>query len=341
MNKLYKLILTMGLLLIAVVITAAAIGAVFVPIQDTTAIILKNLGINLGFHIQEFQNSIIFQIRLPRVIAGIFVGAALGTSGCVMQSIFRNPMADPGVLGVTSGSGFGAVLSIAFGFNLINIYIMPAFAIVGALLSAMAVYTLGKGKNRMPVLSLILSGIAISTFLGALTSFFITRMNHYQVSEYLFWSMGNLGGISWGSLGVVVIPITIGIGYVCIFSNKLNVLLLGEEEAQAVGLNPMIARRCFLIITSILTALAVSISGNISFVGLLVPHIMRLIVGSDNRLLIPASAFGGAIFLIACDLIARIVMIPAEISVGIVTSVIGAPYFLYLLNKARKEGVVL
>jgi iron complex transport system permease protein len=346
-----KLFSIMFIILITVTITATALGAVYVPFFDTARIILKNIGINLGGSYVDFQESIIFQIRFPRVLAGILVGAALATSGCVMQSMFRNPMAEPGLLGISSGSGLGAVISISLGLTIrslpifgviVNgIYIMPIFAILGAFSTALLVYFLSIKGGKIPVLTLVLSGIVVSTFVGALTSLIISRMNHYQVNEYIFWAMGSLSGILWENLGIVYIPIIIGIIVINLFSKDLNILLLGEEEAQSVGLNPSGTRRKMIFMTSIITALAVCISGNISFVGLIVPHIMRLLVGPDNRILLPASAIGGAIFMVGCDLIARTVIMPSEIGVGIVTSIIGAPYFLYLLNRARKEGVVI
>ena len=339
--KKYKVIPVMIILLIAIIIIATAVGAVYVPLLDTAKIIIKNLGIYNFTSISESQNSIIFLVRLPRVIVAVLVGAALAVSGAVMQGMFRNPMADPGILGVSSGAGLGAVTAIGLGLASRSIYFMPLFATIGALLAAWIVFILASSGKKIPVLTLILSGIAVSTFLGAITSLILSKISEYQVKEYLFWSVGGLSSRRWEHVNMVAIPIIICIILLISFARDLNVLLLGEEEAQSVGLNPSKTRKQLLFLVSVTTAMAVSVSGSISFAGLIVPHIMRLIVGPDNRLLLPASALAGAIFLVGCDIIARVVIMPAEIGVGIVTSLLGAPYFLYLLNKSRKEGVAI
>jgi iron complex transport system permease protein len=340
-EKKYKIIQLLVFLLVLVVIAAASIGAVYVPFMDTVKIILKNMGILKTDIINSGQESIIFYVRLPRVIVAMLVGAALSTSGCVMQSMFKNPMADPGIIGVSSGASLGAVAAIALQLTSKNLYIMPVFAIAGALMAAWLIFMISSRGGKIPVLTLILSGIAVSTFIGAVTNFILTRVNEYQVREYLFWSVGSLDGRRWEHVNMVALPILICIGILITFSKELNILLLGEEEAQSLGLNPSSTRKRLLFFVSITTAMAVCVSGNISFVGLIVPHIMRLIAGPDNKILLPASAIAGAIFLVACDLVARVVIMPSEINVGIVTSLLGAPYFIYLLNKARKEGSAL
>lgn len=340
-KKKYKVIESMILLLVLVVIAASSIGAVNVPFINTVKIILKEMGIFKASSIIGGQESIIFYIRLPRVIVAMLVGAALSTSGCVLQSMFKNPMADPGIIGVSSGASLGAVIAIALQLTSKNMYIMPAFAIVGALMAAWLIYMIASRGGKIPVLTLILSGIAVSTFIGAITNFILTRVNEYEVREYLFWSVGSLDGRRWEHVNMVALPIIICIGILITFSKDLNILLLGEEEAQSLGLNPSSTRKRLLFFVSITTAMAVCVSGNISFVGLIVPHIMRLILGPDNKFLLPASAIAGSIFLVGCDLVARVIIMPSEISVGIVTSLLGAPYFIYLLNRARKEGAAL
>jgi len=337
----FGIIPIMFLLLVIILIFATAIGTVYVPVSDTAKIILKNLGIVKGSSFKDSQESIIFFVRLPRVIVAALVGGALAVSGTVMQGMFRNPMADPGIIGVSSGAGLGAVIAIAFGLTAKSIYFMPLFATVGALLAATVIFMLASRYGKVPVLTLILAGIAVSTFIGAITSLILTKINEYQVREYLFWSIGSLSARRWEHVNLVAIPIVICIIVLITFSRDLNILLLGEEEAHSVGLNPSKVRKKLLFFVSVTTAMAVCVSGSISFVGLIVPHIMRLIVGPDNRILLPVSALAGAIFLVGCDFIARVAIMPSEIGVGIVTSLLGAPYFLYLLNRARKEGVAL
>lgn len=334
--KIRTIIPFMLILLAFTLVLATAVGAVYVPFLKTLKIILKNWGIiNMGGFSRE-QELIIFFVRFPRILVAALVGAALGTSGAVMQGMFRNPMADPGIIGVSSGAGLGAVLAITLGLTARNIYFMPAFATAGAIIAAAVIFILSARKGKIPVLTLILAGIAVSTFLGAITSFLLTIINDYQVRLFLSWTMGGLKDRSWEHVNLVAVEIIVCILILFTFAKDLNILLLGEEEAQSLGLSPSGTRKLLLLIVSITTAMAVSVSGSISFVGLMVPHIIRLIVGPDHRILLPASAVGGSVFLVACDLVSRV--FPAEIGVGIVTSMLGAPYFLYLLIRARREG---
>lgn len=339
MNKKIGIVIPLMLaLLVFLTILAVAVGAVYVPLGQSVRIILKNCGIIGNVEFPRGQESIIFLVRLPRVIVAVFVGAALATSGSVMQGMFRNPMADPGILGVSSGAGLGAVTSIALGLAAQSIYFMPLFASAGALTAVGIIYILSLRGGKIPTLTLILSGIAVSTFIGAVTQLVLVHSNDYEVRRFIFWTMGGLNGMSWEQVRLIVIPVVILIFTLLTFARDLNIMLLGEEEAQSVGLDPSKTRKLLLLFISIITAIAISVSGPVGFVGLMVPHIMRLIVGPDHRILIPASAVGGSIFLVCCDIISRIT---GETGVGIVTALLGAPYFLYLLVKARKEGMAL
>jgi iron complex transport system permease protein len=259
----------------------------------------------------------------------------------VMQGMFRNPMADPGILGISSGAGLGAVLSIKLGLAAASIFVLPLSAFTGAFLAIMAIYILSYRKGKVPVLTLILSGIAVSTFLGAITNIVLTLSYDYQVKEFLFWSTGGLEGRRWEHFQLIVIPVLVSVVLMHLFSRDLNVLLMGEEEARSVGLNTDRLRTILLVLVSAATASSVCVTGAISFVGLIVPHIMRLLVGPDHKILLPASSIGGAIFLVACDLISRVVAVPYELGVGIITALLGAPYFLYLLLRSKKEGGAL
>lgn len=335
--KLGGLLTIMAVILMLTLIAAMVNGAVNVPFANTVKILLKHWGILPEAQIPPGQDPIIFFVRFPRVLTAALVGAALAATGVVMQGMFRNPMADPGILGVSSGAGLGAVTAIALGLSARNIYFLPLFAGLGALLAVITIYLLALRGRRMGALTLILAGMAVSTFIGALTSIVLTHISDYQAKTYIFWSVGGLADRRWEHVHMIALPILVAVFLLTLFSRDLNVLLLGEEEAQAVGLNPSRTRKLLLLLSSITTALAVSVSGSISFVGLIVPHILRMLVGPDHRILLPASIFGGAIFLVLCDLIARSIT-QTELGVGIITSLVGAPYFLYLLNKARKEG---
>lgn len=331
------LIPAMLLVLLVVMVAGTAIGAVNVPFLDTFRIILKNIGL-LNASFSEGQEPIIFMVRFPRVIVAALAGMALGTSGAVMQGMFRNPMADPGLLGISSGAGLGAVLAIKLGIVATGIFVMPLFAFLGAFIAIMTIYLLSYKKGKVPVLTLILSGIAVSTFLGAITNIILTLSYDYQVKEFLFWSIGGLTGRRWEHVHLVVFPIILSVLLMLIFARDLNVLFMGEEEAKSVGLNAGKLRTILLLLVSLATASAVCVTGSISFVGLLVPHIMRLMVGPDHKKLLPSSAIGGAIFLVLCDLISRVVVMPYELGVGIITALLGAPYFLFLLLRSKKEG---
>lgn len=336
--RLKKILPVMLAALAALILAGIAVGTVYVPVDRVFSIILKNWGLLPNAEFPAGQEPIIYLVRFPRVIVAALVGAALATSGAVMQGMFRNPMADPGILGVSSGAGLGAVISIVLGLSARSMFLLPLFASVGAIAAVSVIYLLSVRQGRIPPLTLILSGIAVSTFIGAITSVILTNMKDYQMKAYIFWTLGSLRDKAWEHAGLIALPVAVCIVILFSFARDLNVLLLGDEEAQSVGLDPSKTRRLLLVFTSITTAVAVSVSGPISFIGLIVPHIVRLITGPDHRILIPASALGGAMFLVGCDMVSRVAN---ETSVGIVTSLLGAPYFLYLLIKARREGNVL
>lgn len=326
--------------LLLVMIAGVASGSTSISPVEVLKIILGKWGITGGAGGQNANEAIVYLVRFPRVVVACLVGAALAVSGAVLQGMFRNPMADPGILGVSSGAGLGAVTALALGLTAQSMFFLPLFASVGALVTVVIIYLLSVRDGKIPTLTLILSGIAVSTFIGAITNVVLTKMDEYQIKTFVFWTVGGLRDRVWEHAGMIALPVLVCIMILLGFARDLNILLLGEEEAQSVGLNPSRTRKLLLVFASITTALAVSVSGPIGFIGLIVPHMMRLITGPDYRLLIPTSAIGGAIFLVLCDIISRILP-SGEIGVGIVTALIGAPYFLYLLAKARKEGAAL
>ncbi len=329
----------LGVLLAACLVMAAAIGTIQVPVIHTGGIILKKLGI-INWQTQAGWESIIFYVRLPRVLLAALAGASLSVSGAVMQGMFRNPMADPGILGVSSGAGLGAVASIALGLAYRSLFMLPLFASAGAIAASLLIFMLAYREGKIPVMNLLLSGLAVSMFLSAITTVILMFISGDHVKQFIFWTVGSFNSSRWESLQLVFVPCIISIAVLMFMARKLNILLLGEEEARAVGLNPQTSRIILILFSSIATAAAVAVSGIISFAGLIVPHILRMITGPDHRVLLPASALGGAIFLVVCDLIGRTIMIPREINVGIVTSIIGAPYFIFLLNRARSKGSI-
>lgn len=313
-------------------------GSVKVPILEIIKVLLNKTGLvhlELG---RKTYESIVFYVRFPRVLTALITGGALAVCGCTIQSLLKNPIADSGIIGISSGASLGAVISIAFGLSGKFIFATPIFSAIFALLVSGIVYSLATLRGKTDNLLLILSGIAISSFIGAITTIILTNLMESQMKEYIFWSIGSLSGRRWEHFLLGVIPITFLLIILLQFGKELNILLLGDEEGKSLGLNIRKTRCKILIIVALITASSVCISGNIGFVGLVVPHILRKIIGSDNSKLLKTSFLAGATFLMLSDLISRVVLSPKEISVGIITALVGAPYFIYLITGVRREG---
>ena len=325
-------------LLVIVIIFSLFYGAVRVPILEVIKILLNKIGITNYEITRKSFISIVYYVRFPRIMTAVIVGGALAVCGCTMQSLLKNPIADSGIIGISSGASLGAVISIALGLSSKYIFAMPLFSIFFSLLISAIVHRLSTLRGKSDNLLLILSGIAISSFVGAISSIILTNLMESQIKEYIFWSIGSLSGRRWEHFLFGIGPI-IFLSFILFYHGKeLNILLLGDEEAKSLGINIRKMRKKILVIVAVLTAVSVCISGNIGFVGLVVPHILRKIIGADNRKLLKGSFLAGAFFLTLSDLISRVILAPSEISVGIITSLIGAPYFIYLIIKIRKEG---
>ena len=283
------------------------------------------------------EATIIREIRLPRVILGALVGACLAISGAALQSLFRNPMADPFILGISNGAALGATIVFVYGASwALSILTLPAMSFLFGILTIVLVYNIGKMGNRVPVNTLLLSGIAVSAFLSAINSFlmFTGGQNFEQI---MFWMMGGLSGRGWDYISIILPIAIIGVVLMIILGRSMNALVFGEESAQYLGIEVEKLKKILLVLTALLTSAAVAVSGIIGFVGLIIPHIVRLLVGPDHRKLIPVSIFAGAIFLVLADTFARVIMSPAELPLGILTAMCGAPFFLYLLRSKRGE----
>lgn len=326
-------------LMIFVGFVSVSLGQIGIPLKNTVAAIMQQLGIPglFGVEVSPEQLAVIWYVRMPRTIVGLMVGAALGICGAVMQGIFSNPLAAPGLIGVSAGASTGAVLAIALGVDAVSMFMMPLFAFVGSLAAVCLTVFLAMRNGKVPVSPLLLSGVAVGMMLGAVTSGILTYMNEQKLSQYLFWIVGGLDYRRWEHVYMAVGPILVGLGIMLLLARHLNILVLGETEAKAVGMSVQKYRMGLLFIASMTTATSVCVSGNIGFVGLVIPHIMRIIMGPDHRVLLPASALGGAIFLVLCDSLGRVLMPPAEVRVGIMTALLGSPYFLYLLRRMQKN----
>jgi len=255
-----------------------------------------------------------------------------------MQGVFGNSLADPGIIGVSSGAALGAVIAIALGVTANGIFYMPVFALTGALLAVGLTVALAMRDGKIPVMVLLLAGVAVSMLMGALTSGILTFMNENRLREFLFWVVGGLDYRRWEHVYLAAGPIIIGILILFLLARHLNIMVLGDQEARSVGVPVAFFRLILLVISALTTATAVCVSGTIGFVGLVVPHIMRLLLGPEHRTLLPACALAGGLFLVACDTLGRLVIPPSEVRVGIMTALLGAPYFLYLLRKSQKGG---
>ncbi len=283
----------------------------------------------------EFYKTIIFKVRLPRIILSIIVGIGLAISGTVFQGLLRNPLADPYILGTSSGAALGASLALLLGLDSF-VYSLPILAFLFSLIALILVYGIAHSGGRVQLQVLLLAGIIVSTFLASLVMLMMS-LGRRETHEIIFWIMGNLGQTNYVFIKIVGILVLVGSCLIYIFSRELNVICLGEEKAQYLGIEVEKIKKFLFIITSLIVGAVVSISGMIGFVGLIIPHIVRLILGPDHRILIPASAFVGAIFLIISDTLARTIAAPVEIPVGVITALFGAPFFIFLLCRQKTK----
>jgi len=327
------------LILIVVFIFALGIGSVRVSPRVIVKILFHSLGIDAGTLPEMKFISIILFVRLPRVIAALLVGASLAAAGAATQGLFRNPMASPDILGISAGGGLGAVIAIHTGLIFININFFPLATIAGSLAASFSIYAIASHRGITSLLFVVIAGMAISSFLNGLISAVLLFSKEYEISQFIFWTMGGLDGIRWEQI-VLLLPFLLpALAGLFFFSRELNILMLGEENARSTGMNVEQVKKLVLALSGIVTGLSVALSGVIGFVGLLIPHFFRLLFGSDYRMLMPVSALGGAVFLVLCDLLGRSIMPPFEIRVGIITSILGAPYLIFLILKYQRHDV--
>lgn len=322
------------LALLATCILGTCLGAVNIPVRD----ILGALGDALSGRFEGMQQTLILSVRLPRVLLAVFVGGALGVAGAIYQALFRNSLADPYILGVSSGAGLGAMLAFvataALQITAIRWGLVPLAAFIGAALTMILVMRIATIKGRTNPTTLLLAGVAISYALASLTSF-VMVVAREQMSAIVYWNMGGLNLASWSYVAIVAPIVVIGLVAALRNTAALDVMLLGPERAGHLGLDAQKFTRVALVIATFLTAGAVSVSGLVGFVGLMVPHIVRLRYGALHRSLIPISFFAGGILLVFADVVARTIIAPIEIPVGIVTAVIGGPFFVWMLVTKR------
>lgn len=315
-------------LLLIVALVSLSVGSVAIPFREVVKVLT-------GGVINEENRTILLSIRLPRILLAIIVGGGLSVAGVVFQALLRNPLAEPFILGVSSGGTLGAVIAITFGISL-SVLSVPVFAFVGSLIVMLIVYNIAQRYGRLDPTTLLLVGIMTGAFFNAMI-LLIIAIRHQEARSAFLWLMGNLASADLNSLLVVAPFVLFAIVVIFIFSRSYNLIAIGEETAANLGLEVEKFKRLSYLLASMITGLVVSVSGVIGFIGLLIPHICRMMFGSDHRLLIPVSFFMGAIFLVMVDMISRTIISPAEIPVGAVTAAVGAPLFIWLLSRDGKK----
>ncbi|MGB1271736.1 MAG: FecCD family ABC transporter permease [Endozoicomonas sp.] len=348
MNRSYQatlLLTSLAILLPVMVMVSIGTGAVPIPAEDILNTLLDRIGITQNTAPSQMV-LIIESIRVPRTLQGLLVGGSLAVAGACMQGLFRNPLADPSIVGVASGSALGAGIAMVLGGvlfagapELIQSYSVSILAFGGGLVSTWLVYKIGTTDNRTSVATMLLAGIAIGALAGAGMGMLNYIADDIQLRNLTFWQMGSLGGATWN---LVLICLTL-LGPVMVilgrYGQVLNALLLGESEARHLGIDVQKVKLKLIVLTAMAVGVSVSVSGVIGFVGLVVPHLIRLVVGPDHRILLPASALLGGILLLAADIVSRTIVAPAELPIGIVTALMGSPFFLSLLWQQRKRIV--
>ncbi len=323
---------TTALLALAILLSIA-IGSVFIsPLEVWRALI--------GQTTNDTFRTILWNIRLPRTALIALVGAALAGSGAAYQGLFRNPLADPYLIGVASGAGLGAVLamSIQWPYTVLGLLSVPAAAFLASLLTVSLVYLFARVGGNVPTTNLILAGVAVSSFAGSLTSFLMLRSTG-EIRRAISWLLGGVSLAGWPAVLTLIPYLGLGLTVLILSGHSLNLLQFGDDQATQLGLDTRRAKIIVIIAASLVTAAAVSFAGIIGFIGLIVPHIVRIFWGADYRRIIPLSVLGGASALLLADILARVVIAPQELPVGIVTALAGAPFFLWVMRRAKGQGV--
>ncbi len=326
----------LSIALLVAVIVSIGMGTVSIGPRQVVAIIASHAGINMDVAFNQQQDSVVWAIRLPRVVLGVLVGAALAVSGAALQGMFRNPLADPGLIGVSSGAALGAVIALGLSISWFGIATTPLFAFVGGVVTAVIGYTLARHDGRTEVVTLVLAGVALNTFAGAGTSLVTFVANDAQLRAIIFWSMGSLGSSTWESVAAASPFIIAGLLISLRWGHPLNLMVLGEREARHLGIDTERVRLSVILVTALMTGATVAVAGVIAFVGLIIPHLVRLVAGPDHRTLLPASALAGALLIVMADLFARTVVSPLELPLGVLTALIGGPFLLVMMLRTRR-----
>jgi iron complex transport system permease protein len=341
-KKRKTLFITVLLIYAILAVVATSLGAATIKPYTVLTVILGKvpfLGQYINGNGSETDSLIILMVRMPRIIMASLVGVGLSVVGASFQSLFKNPMADPYVLGISSGAALGAALAIVLNIPSVGVSlsVVTISAFIGAVVTTIFVYNIAQVRGKVTTTNLLLAGCAVSFLMSSMISI-IMVFNQEEVNKIVFWMMGSFNASSWKNICIVAPIILIGTIVIYFFYRDFNLMLTGEDNAKSLGTDTERVKKLIILISSMIIAVSVAFSGIIGFVGFLVPHMIRIIFGPNNKTLIPFSALGGAIFLLFSDTIARTVAAPAELPVGAVTALIGAPYFIYLLIKMKKRS---
>jgi len=328
----------LALIALAILLAATAIASIMTgPVPLSAGTVITAIFAPENADLRDL--AIVWSVRLPRTLLAILVGGALAFSGALMQGLFRNPLADPGIIGVSAGASFAAITAIVLGEALLGaaalLYVLPISAFFGGLIATITLYLIATRRGRTSVATMLLGGIAIAALMMAASGVLIFMSNDQQLRVLTFWSLGSLGGASWAKIFATAPFILFALLLGGSFASGFNALALGEAEARHLGIPVQVLKRIAIVSVSLLTGTAVAVSGTIGFLGIVVPHLLRLAIGPDHRYLLPGSVIAGAVLLLGADMVSRTIVAPAELPIGIVTAMLGAPFFLWILLRNR------
>ncbi len=329
----------LAVLLLGGIIVSAMVGQLAISPAEVVGSVLRAAGIRNDWAPDDpVLESTLWVIRFPRIAMGLAVGAALAVAGAVMQAIFGNPLAEPGVVGVSSGGALGASVAIVLGLTSLGTGTVAVFAFAGGLLATLLVYAVSRANGRTEVVTLLLTGIAVNAFAGAGLAFLLFIADSGGREQIVFWQLGSLNGSRWGEVLIVAVVTVVGTAAGIVLGRRYDLLALGERNARHLGVNVEALRIGSIVLVALLTGVAVAFCGIIAFVGLVIPHVIRMAIGPAHRPLIIASAFGGAALMVLADLLARSVVVGADLPIGLLTSLIGGPFFFFLLFRQRRRS---
>jgi iron complex transport system permease protein len=343
-RRFYKAAFCIAVIVLAgVIIYSSTLGAANITFFESIRIILSKIPLIDRFFpaqgLDATHTTIVLNIRMPRIFLALLVGTGLSVVGGTFQGMFRNSMADPYVLGISSGAALGATIGIVAGFDrmLLGVGFVAVCAFIGAILTTLLVYSIARVGSRLPAATLLLSGISLGFLMSSMVTVLMV-FNRKQMDQIVFWIMGSFTAASWRHVAMLAPVVIAGSAAIIAFSRDLNALTTGDDVARSLGIEVETVKKILLILSSVVVAACVSVSGIIGFVGLIIPHAVRLMLGSDHRVVLPFSAIGGALFMVFADTLARNLIPPAELPVGAITSLFGAPFFIYLLIKKKKTN---